>query len=163
MRASGRGFICLSLALIALWVVISALKWPLRAALFPVVIGIPVFIMAMIEVYLDMFIKKESDEARGADFQLSEDMDPALANRRTIVIFVWLLGYFFLILFVGLSAAIPIYFILYFKLAGREKWGITLILSALAWACFYGLFIRLLRTPFTPGWVQMGLRSLGIL
>lgn len=163
MRASGKGFICLSLAFIALWVVISALKWPLRAALFPVVIGVPVFFIAMTEICLGMFGKKESSEARGADFQLSEDMDPALANRRTIVIFLWVLGYFFLILLVGLSTSIPIYFILYFKLAGREKWGVTLILSALAWVCFYGLFIWLLKTPFQPGWVQMGLRSLGIL
>ena len=162
MRASGKGFICLGLALIALWVVVSALRWPLRAALFPVVIGIPVLFMAVTEVYLDMFRKEESHEARGADFQLSENMDSALANRRTLIIFLWVLGYYFLILSVGLSTAIPIFFVLYFKLAGREKWGITLILSALAWGFFYGLFIWLLKTPFQPGWVQRGLESLGI-
>ncbi len=149
--------------MIMAWMVITALKWPLMAALFPVVIGIPVFFMAMSELYLNLSGKEDHDkEESRVDFKLSENIDQALANRRTTLIFVWILGFFLLIVLVGFSIAIPIFFLLFLKLHGKKGWKISIGMAILASICFFSLFVWLLHIPFQEGWVQRGLRAFGI-
>ena len=163
MMHTGKALMGLCLMVISAGVIITALKWPFKTALFPVVIGIPVFFMAMAEFFLGLFGKGESGEKTSTiDFQLSESVDEALAVRRTISIFLWIFGFFFLILFVGFPIAVPIFFVLFLKLKGREGWKISIGLAAVAWICFYGLFIWLLHIPFLEGWIIMWIRMLGI-
>jgi hypothetical protein len=59
--------------------------------------------------------------------------------------------------------AVPLFMFLYLKPHSKEGWGISLVLTGFAWAVFYGLFIKLLNVPFGQGWVQMGLKALGVL
>ena len=42
-------------ALISIWVLVSALAWPFRTALFPIVAGVFVLITSATEFYLDAF------------------------------------------------------------------------------------------------------------
>lgn len=161
---SGKALMSISLALIAMGMVIQALKWPLKAALFPVVIGIPVFLLAISEFLLSMFWKgKDTHSARGVDFTLSEGIDPATVRSRTLIISSWIIGFVLLVILLGFPIAVPLYFILYLKFAAKEKWGISLVLAASASLFFYGLFVWLLNTPFHDGWVQKGLKALGII
>ena len=162
MRYSGAHLMSLCLMVISAGVVITALKWPFRAALFPVIIGISVFFMAIAELLLNLFGKKEMVVKEAAvDFSLSEGMDKALEIRRTLVIFAWIVGFFGLIIFFGFTIAVPLFVFLYLKLQGKEGWGISLIFSVSAWVFFYGLFIWLLNTPFQEGWVVEILRKVG--
>jgi uncharacterized membrane protein YjjB (DUF3815 family) len=55
---------------------------------------------------------------------------------------IWLLGF---------SLAVPVTLILYLKIAGREKWPITLLLALIGWGFFYGLFEYTLHVPFPDG------------
>jgi len=57
-------------------------------------------------------------------------------------------GFFLLILFLGFTISVPLFTFLYLKLHGKEGWGMSIGLSASALACFYGLFVWLLSTPF---------------
>src|SRR4030043_1850296 len=124
MTTKGKVWMDLGWVVITAWIVITALKWPLKTALFPVVIGIPVFFMALLEFCLNLFGKGENDkEVVGIDFKLSEGVDPALVNRRTYAIFLWIVGFFFMILHFGFPAALPIFFILFWKLYAKEGWG----------------------------------------
>ena len=160
MRYSGAHLMSLCLMVISAGVVITALKWPFRAALFPVIIGISVFFMAIAELLLNLFGKNEMVVKEAAvDFSLSEGMDKALEIRRTLVIFAWIVGFFGLIIFFGFTIAVPLFVFLYLKLQGKEGWGISLIFSVSAWVFFYGLFIWLLNTPFQEGWVIENLRK----
>jgi len=162
MRYSGAHLMSLCLMVISAGVVITALKWPFRAALFPVIIGISVFFMAIAELLLNLFGKNEMVVKEAAvDFSLSEGMDKALEIRRTLVIFAWIVGFFGLIIFFGFTIAVPLFVFLYLKLQGKEGWGISLIFSVSAWVFFYGLFIWLLNTPFQEGWVVEILRKVG--
>lgn len=162
MRYSGKHLMSLCLMVISAGVVITALKWPFRAALFPVIIGISVFFMAIAELLLNLFGKKEMVVKEAAvDFSLSEGMDKALEIRRTLVIFAWIVGFFVLVIFFGFTIAVPLFVFLYLKLQGREGWGTSLIFSVSAWVFFYGLFIWLLNTPFQEGWVVEILRKVG--
>ena len=85
-----------SLALSALIMVVSgygiiaATAWPWKAALFPLVIGVPLFALAAAEALWTLFgTDPASDEAR--DFQLSIGQDTL---RRTLSAAGWIFAFF---------------------------------------------------------------------
>ncbi len=158
MRVSGKALMSLSVAIIAAWVVITALKWPLMSGIFLVIVGILVFLMAIADFYLRVSRNKASE----ASFIFSETVNRALAIRRAFSAFMFMIGFFLMILFFGFSMAVPLFVFFYLKIQGKENWRISLGLAAGAWISFYGLFIWLLRTPFLEGWVQRWLRGAGI-
>jgi hypothetical protein len=155
MRLNGGAFMGLVFAGAALGVVISASGWPFKAALFPVAIGVPVFLMALAEFFINLLGKGEGlKEASGFDFELSDGgADSRTALGRTLHICAWIFGFFALILLVGFPIAIPIFFIVFYRFYGKENWKISIGLSAVAWAGFYGLFVWLLNVPFREGWL----------
>lgn len=159
MRYSGKALVIFCLWVMAIWVIISALKWPPKTALFPLIIGIAVFLMALAELLFTLFGKEEGGEETVMDFQLSRDTDPALATRRTISISIWILGFLLMILLLGFPVTAPLCIFLYLKLEGKERWGISLGVAAGVGACFYFLFIWLLNTSFEEGWVIEGLKK----
>ena len=164
MKLSGRAWMSLAIMFVAVGIIISALRWPFRAALFPMVVGIPLFILSTVQFLKSAFLggKGHIKEAT-IDFKLSEMEDKALEKKRTIDIFLWILGFFFMVLLIGFPIAVPLFMFLYMKLHGKEKWGTSLILTFVAWASFYGLFVKFCDVPFMEGWVQQGLRALRIL
>lgn len=161
MRYSGKPLMNIFLMVISVGAILGAMKWDLRASLFPMVVGTFVFFIAGAELLLSVIGKKEiSIKQSSADFNLSENIDQALAIRRTFSAFTWIIGFFILILFFGFQIAIPLFVFSYLKFQGREEWGISIILTVVAWFFFYSLFIWLLHTPFPEGWVLQGFRKL---
>jgi len=143
---------------IAVGVITTAMKWPFKTALFPTIVSLFIFFGAMAEFLLNFFERKEIVTKQGAvDFQLSEDIDQALATRRTLLGFAWIIGFFLLILLFGFLIAVPIMVFLFLKVQAKERWGISLLLTGLALVFFYGLFVWLLNTPFSAGWILEGL------
>ena len=166
MKLTLQAWMSLGVMIAAAYTMITALKWPFQSALFPFSLGIVIFFMALAVFVLEQLGNKKEDRAGGSspvDFQLSHSENQALANKRTFEIFLWILGFPFLILLVGFHLSIPLYFIAFLRFRCKENWRITLILSAVAWAFFYGLFISILNTFFVEGWIQRGLSFLGIL
>src|SRR5581483_3522170 len=144
----------LSVGIMALsaWAAVSALAWPLKAALFPLVISIPVFCLATAELLWSVFGSSGKSEEM-MDFQLSTHLPPAVMARRTLLAIAWTLGFFALIVLVGFLIAVPLFVFLYLKIQGREKWLFSVILTLATWAFFYGLFDQLLHLPFPDGWL----------
>ena len=133
-------------------VIVTALRWPFKTALFPAAIAFPVFLMAVIDLLWNLFGKQKKD-ARGP---------PAISNSRKVStrqwrfgepssMFAWVLGFFLLILLVGFPIAIPLFFILFLKLQGKEGWTMSIGLAAVAWLSFYGLFVWLSEHSFRRG------------
>jgi len=144
-------------------VAITALKWPLKTSLFPLVISISVFLMTSIEFLLSLFGKEEvAKKGAAVDFKFSEDTDKRVAFRRTLTIFSWIVGFFFLIVIFGFSIGVALFVFLYLKIQGKEKWGMSIIMTFASWFFFWGLFIWLLNTPMMEGWVFEWLRAIGI-
>jgi hypothetical protein len=144
-----------SLALSALIMIVSgygvvaATAWPWKAALFPLVIGVPLFALAAAEALWTLFgTDPSSDEAR--DFQLSIGKDTL---RRTLAAAGWIFAFFAAIVLLGFAFAVPLFVFLYLKLQGREGWGISIAITLGTWAVFYGLFDLLLHLPFPAGWL----------
>lgn len=152
----------LSTMVIVAWAVITSLRWPLRTAIFPVIIGIPVFFMATSELLFSLYEREEVANKKSGEGSEPSEKKEVLPVSQSLLAFALIIGLFLIILFFGFPIGVPLFVFLYLKFYGREKWGISVGLAAIAWACFFGLFIWLLNIPFPEGWGQKGLRALGI-
>lgn len=143
----------LAAALVGLYTLYASLHWPFRTGLFPRVIGVPLLLLALAEMALSAFGTEKEEKGHAVDFELTTDVDPAIARKRTLAIFSWILGFLALIPLVGFPVAVPLFVFLYLKLAGKEGWVLTLVLTAVSWLFMAGLFDRLLHLPFPQGWI----------
>jgi hypothetical protein len=142
------------------WVYLAK-DWRLQARLFPWAIGIPMVVLAIVQVILDLKgVQRKQVDAAPVDFQFTQNIDPALARRRTINIFSWIVGFFLGIWLLGFVITIPLLVFTYLKIQSSESWGLSVVLTAAAWLVFYGLFVRLLTLPFPQGlvlaWLGIG-------
>jgi hypothetical protein len=134
------------------WAVYLAAGWPWKAALFPMAIGVPVFLLAAAEAAWALF--GSADGARAMDFELSQDVPEPIARRRTWEILVWISGFFAAIVLLGFPVAVALFILLYLRIQGGESWLFSLVFSAAVWGFFYAVFARLLNLPFPAGWIQ---------
>ena len=162
MRIKGRAVMSFCIMLTAAGVVIRAALWPFKAALFPLIVGIPVCLLALADFLLTTF-EKEEKKRETIDFTFSGHEDKALEKKRTVSIFLWILGFFFLVLLAGFPIAVPLFVFCYLKFEGGEKWWVTLAATFITLGTFYGLFVWFLNIPFMEGWIQKGLSALGVL
>ncbi len=154
MRFRGRALFSLFLAAVAAYAVVAARGWPFKAALFPTVMGIPLFVIAIVQFFLDLRGKTETADGPPVDVEFSVEVPEEVARQRTFTIFAWISGFILLVLLVGFPLAVPIFIFSYLILHGSAGWWLSLALTAIAWGFFHGLFERLLRLPFDAGLVQ---------
>ncbi len=161
IKFSSQHLINFFLVLISSSVIITALQWPLKAALFPIVIGICVFLFSSAEFLLSLY-ESVGKKREAMDYQFSEGIDPVLAKRRTLIAFGWIIGFFFLILLFGFNIGIFLYLFLYIKIQSKEKWAISVFITVCVWLLFWVLFIWLLHTPMNKGLIFKLFKSIGI-
>lgn len=143
--------LAVAIAALSAWAIFSALAWPWKAKLFPLVISIPLLCLALAEVL--WVLLGATSGARAADFRLSEEHPPEVVRRRTLIAVAWIAGFFVLVLLLGFLVAVPLFVLAYLKLQGKEGWLFAIAFTALLWAAFYGLFDELLHLPFPAGWL----------
>ena len=80
-----------------------------------------------------------------------------------MVAFILIFSFFLLVLLVGFPIAVPLFVFLYTKIYGKEKWWLSAGVAAGAWAGFYILFVLISNMHFGDGWIQQGLRAIGII
>jgi hypothetical protein len=141
----------IAVMLLAAWGVASAWSWPAKAALFPLVISIPLFLLAAAEVLWIVFGR--GAQAAAADFKLSDHLPQHVALRRTALAAGWILGFFAMIFLLGFQIAVPLFVFVYLKVQGKVGWTFSVVFTAAVWAFFYGLFDLLLHLPFPTGWI----------
>jgi TctA family transporter len=122
-----------------------------RAALFPMVLGIPCLILALISFGQELFVSLRARPSHPEPGGTSSAMDPAVARSRAFAIVGWILGFFLAIWFLGFTVAVPVASFLYFRLGGQERWPVSIVLSLAAGAVFYALFDYFLHLPFPEG------------
>ena len=136
--------------------VYQAQDWRMQARLYPLAIGIPMIVLALIQVILDMkgYVAKQSDDATPMDIQRTTTIAPDVAFRRTIIMFSWFFGFFAGIWLVGFSITIPVMVFSYMYFQGKERFTLAASLTVIAYFFFWALFIKLLNLPFPDGQVQ---------
>jgi hypothetical protein len=138
VRISGAVLFSAGLAGVAAYAVYAALRMPPKAALFPLVMGIPLLVLAAAQFILELRAAPSAAE-------------PAGAVSRALAVFAWMGGFIALVLLGGFAAAVPIFVFLYLRLDSREGWVLSGALAAAAWGFFYLVFQRLLHFPFEAG------------
>jgi len=147
--------IILSIILVAFFAVFAytAKDWRLQARLYPWAIGIPMLVLALVQLVLDLrgIEPTKSPDAAPVDVQFAARVDPVVARRRTINMFAWIVGYIISIWLIGFFYSVPLLVFLYLKVQSRERWPLSIALTAVAWIFFWALFDRLLHLPFPQG------------
>jgi hypothetical protein len=141
VRISGAALFSLVLAAVAAYAVYTALKWPPKAALFPLTMGIPLLVLAFAQTVLDL---REQPAPSG----------PAIARR--LAVFAWMVTFIVLVLLLGFPIAVPLFVFSYLVMESRERWGLSIALAAAAWGFFHLVFERLLHFPFEAGLLLQG-------
>jgi hypothetical protein len=154
MPINGRVLFSLGLAALAVFAIVSASSWPLKARLFPLVTAIPLLVLALVQLFLDLRGKTGATEVPASDIALSTDVPPAIAHRRTLLTFAWMAAFVALVFLVGFPLAVPLFMFSYLMFQSADGFWRSLAMTAAAWGFFYGLFERLLRLPFGAGIVQ---------
>ncbi|MBI4489240.1 MAG: tripartite tricarboxylate transporter TctB family protein [Deltaproteobacteria bacterium] len=140
------------------WAVVTAFSWPWRAAFFPIVMGLALFCFSSIDLLFSFFVSEGKPQGgQSIDFKLSEGVPPAIALKRTVEIFSWIIAFYLMIQLLGFHLAVPAFVLLCLRFLGRERWSISLLLAALSGVFFYGLFDWLLNLPFPQGWLKASL------
>jgi hypothetical protein len=154
MRCSGRALFSLFLVGIGTFAVASASRWPYKAALFPLAVGIPLVLVAAVQLVVDLRGRGEPAAVPAVDLQFGGDVPDDVARRRTATLFGWIVGFMVFVWLVGFPVAVPIFMASYLFLQSAADWRVAVGLTAAAWAFFYGVFQWALRLPFEPGWIQ---------
>ena len=141
MRVSGAALFSLGLAAVAAYAVYYALRWPPKAAFFPLTTGIPLLVLALAQTLIEL----RDPAAPG---------DSAAARRRIFALFAWMGTFVVLVVLAGFPFAVPLFVFFYLVLESREGWGLSIALAAAAWGVFHLLFERLLHFPFETGLIQ---------
>jgi hypothetical protein len=102
--------------------------------------------LAFFQLARDLAGKKIAEEAGS-----HAELPIRVVLQRTISIILWIVGCFVAIWLLGFPYAVPLVILLYLKLAGREKWMTTALVTFCAWIVFWGLFEKLLNVPFPEG------------
>ena len=122
-----------------------------RAAIFPLMIGIPSLALALVAFGQELLQLMRQKGTVAIPTETESLFEPGLLRRRAISIIGWVLGFFLAIWLLGFNTTVPVATFLYLKLGSGEKWGITLILTLVAWIFFYGLFDYVIHLPFPKG------------
>jgi hypothetical protein len=135
--------------LVAGYGIFAASAWPWKAALFPLAIGVPLFALAAAEALWTLF---GAPPAEGVDGEADAIATPG-GQRRIALATGWMLGFFAAVVLLGFPIAIPLFLFLYLKLQGGEGWALSIGVTVVVSAVFYGLFDALLHLPFQAGWL----------
>ena len=149
MHSRASLILAVGVMIVSAWAVVAAWAWPLKAALFPQAVGIPVFCLAAGEALWALLGRHGDGEAK--DFQLSAHLPEKETLRRTCVAIGWILAFFAAIVLIGFPIAVPLFVLLYLRVQGRERWTLALGFTLVLWGIFYALFDRLLHLPFPAG------------
>jgi TctA family transporter len=130
----------------ALW---QSLDFGFRAGLFPWAIGFPVLALALLLLAIQALGK---DKLPAGGLAAPEPGIPAgVAIRRTVAIMGWIAGFLAAIWLLGFAIGGTLVTFLSLKVGSRERWPVTLALTAGAAAFVYFVFERALNVPFPPG------------
>ncbi len=122
-----------------------------RAAIFPLVVGIPSLALAVLALGQELFRTFHYQADRSNALKETMPLEPAVVRRRAFSIITCILGFFLAIWLLGFTVAVPVATILYLKIGAGERWPISVALSLSGWAFFYVLFDYTLHLPFPDG------------
>ncbi len=124
--------------------------WGSRSGLFPLVIGLPTLVLAVIQLAFDARGTRPAVTPAEGGRAAALDVPADVVRKRSLVILGTILGFAVAIWLLGFLVAIPLVTLLYMKAAG-ESWPLTIGLSVATIVVFYAMFVLWLNIPVPPG------------
>jgi hypothetical protein len=181
--------ILFSLVLLAIivWMIWEAQQWDARARLFPVAIGIPAAVIALVQVVFalrslraplaaaadtapqdvsgsDVVIAEAVEHAfgQGSTMAQEENLAPAIVRRRTLEMVGWILGITASIVLLGFELGAGLMSLVFLRMRGHESWRVALCIALATYLFFYVIFDRALNIPLPNGAIAdaLGLNAL---
>jgi Tripartite tricarboxylate transporter TctB family len=122
--------------------------WGPRSGLFPLVIGLPTFILAIVQLIIDLRRARPASPSETGEAALTVPAN--VVRRRYILILSTITGFAGAVWLLGFLITIPLVTFLYMKAAG-ESWVLSIVLSATTAIVFYLMFVYWLNIPVPPG------------
>jgi hypothetical protein len=154
MRNTGRIVFSFFLIAVSGYAIYSASGWSFKTGFFPLAIAIPLLSLALIQLALELFAAPEAAPEGAVDAEFSDEVSPVEARRRAVATFLWIATFILFVDLLGFPVAVPVFLFLYLRLQSKVSWSTSIVLTALTWSAFYGLFERLIKLQFAPGHVQ---------
>jgi hypothetical protein len=141
VRISGPAIFSLGVAALGGYATFAAAGWPLKAKLFPLVLGIPLCALGLVQLVFELRAKQDPSA-------------PPEATRRVAAVFAWMVAFILLVLLAGFPMAVPVFVLAYLIVHRAASIAAALLITAAAWGAFHLLFQRLLHFPFESGLIQ---------
>ena len=138
----------LGVLVVAAYAVYASRDWSLGTGLFPWFVGIPVLVLAVIQMILDSyqsFRPSEAGPTDTGDLQVDLSMGIGEVARKALGFFGWLLGLLFGIIMLGFFISIPLFTLLYLRFQAKEGWLLSSGYTAGAFFFCIGLFHKILH------------------
>jgi hypothetical protein len=148
-------------------------------SLFPVAIGIPAAVIALLQVGFalralradavaaapapdtapressgsDVVIAEAVEHAFGQGSTMAEETNlaPAVVRRRTLEMVGWILGITASIVLLGFELGAGVMSLVFLRLRGHESWRVALCIALTTYFFFYVVFDRVLNIPLPNG------------
>jgi putative tricarboxylic transport membrane protein len=127
----------------ALW---TALSWPPRARVFPFAIFGPILIVTIVNFVKDL--RRQPWTETIAQTVAEANLDEASFRKRTRNILLWIVGFFLALWLLGFPLGIPLATFVYLKIAAREGWLTSIVVTVGTWAFIVGVFGHFLDFVF---------------
>ena len=154
MKSKGHLYFGIFVILVSGYAIFAASRWSFKTGLFPLAVAIPLLVLTLLHLYLESFGVPEASKGPALDTEFSNEVAPEVARRRVITIFSWMAGFVLLVYLLGFPLTVPLFVFFYLKIQSRVGWTQSILLTAITWGIFYGLFQRLVRIQFEAGFVQ---------
>jgi Tripartite tricarboxylate transporter TctB family len=143
--------------------VITAMGYNPTARLMPLVVSIPIFILAVLNMIGDF--RKQARKAVSAETHEGKSeastQPPVASNShgRELIIFLWVVSAFISFYLLGFVISTFLYTFLSLKVRSRYHWGVSLAVSAGCLAFLYVVMIYGLRVDLYQGKIILMLRK----
>lgn len=167
----------LTVSALAVWVVWEAWAWDIQVRLTPWVIGFPTAILAAAVFVQELAGTVRNTKESGGDGSFGTSDEPVLSKvmfeasgsgletfeeqRRTLEVVGWIVAFALAIWSLGFHIGIPLVTLLYLRIAGRERWPVSVTMSVGVWLCTALLFDCSMHVFFMEGklFVLLGVKA----
>ncbi len=129
-----------------------------QARMMPLIIGVPVLLLALWQLFLEIRQAAEGKEEKNREEKPKEG-PAAQGHRHSLTVYAWVLAMFGAIYLVGFVITTFFYPLLYMRIVGRRSWRMSAGISLGALAFLYVVMILGLQVELYDGIVVVALRK----
>jgi len=136
--------------------IIVGWEWPFIAKMMSVyTVAIPGLVLSVIQLFGELVAWEKPAVQGTSPYEADEVFDTRLDRRteiwRTLGFFGWFAGGAVAIWLLGMVIGLPLLILFYMLIEGREKWRVSLVMSATIFLLVWGLFEYMLEIRWPPG------------